>query len=44
MTTSTLEAMVQDLAGVCPMMYGNGVDFGHVCMRGILGLAGGLPA
>lgn len=29
--------------GACPMMYGPGVDFGHTCMRWILGLTGGLP-
>jgi len=32
------------IAGACPMMYGPGVDFGHRCMRWILGLTGGLPA
>ena len=32
------------IAGGCPMMYGEGVDFGHTCMRWILGLAGKLPA
>ena len=32
------------IAGACPMMYGEGVDFGHVCMRWILKLTGGLPA
>ncbi len=31
------------IAGACPMMYGNGVDFGHTCMRWILRLTGGLP-
>jgi predicted CoA-binding protein len=31
------------IAGACPMMYGDGVDFGHTCMRWILGLTGGLP-
>jgi len=31
------------IAGACPMMYGTGVDFGHTCMRWILGLTGGLP-
>jgi len=31
------------IAGACPMMYGEGVDFGHKCMRVILGLTGGLP-
>ena len=31
------------IAGACPMMYGDGVDFGHACMRWILRLTGGLP-
>ncbi len=31
------------IAGACPMMYGEGADFGHVCMRWILRLTGGLP-
>jgi len=31
------------IAGACPMMYGDGVDFGHTCMRWILRLTGGLP-
>jgi predicted CoA-binding protein len=32
------------IAGACPMMFGEGVDFGHTCMRWILKLTGGLPA
>lgn len=32
------------IAGGCPMMYGPGVDFGHLCMRWILKFKGGLPA
>jgi predicted CoA-binding protein len=32
------------IAGACPMMYGEGADFGHTCMRWILKLTGGLPA
>jgi uncharacterized protein len=32
------------IAGACPMMYGDGVDFGHFCMRWVLKLTGGLPA
>ncbi len=32
------------IAGGCPMMYGEGVDFGHACMRWVLKLTGGLPA
>ena len=31
------------IAGACPMMYGAGADFGHTCMRWILGLTGRLP-
>jgi uncharacterized protein len=31
------------IAGACPMMYGDGVDLGHRCMRWILRLTGGLP-
>lgn len=31
------------IAGACPMMYGDGVDFGHKCMRWMLKLTGGLP-
>jgi predicted CoA-binding protein len=32
------------IAGACPMMYGDDVDFGHMCMRWVLKLTGGLPA
>jgi len=31
------------IAGACPMMYGDDVDFGHTCMRWMLRLAGRLP-
>ena len=31
------------IAGGCPMMYGDNVDFGHTCLRWILRLTGGLP-
>ena len=31
------------IAGACPMMFGDGVDFGHKCMRWIMGLSGRLP-
>ena len=31
------------IAGACPMMYGEGVDFGHACMRWFMKLTGGLP-
>jgi uncharacterized protein len=31
------------IAGACPMMYGEDVDFGHRCMRLILKVTGGLP-
>ena len=32
------------IAGACPMMYGDGVDVGHACMRWLLKLTGGLPS
>ena len=32
------------IAGACPMMFGEGVDFGHACMRWILGVTGKLPS
>ena len=32
------------IAGACPMMYGEGADLAHRCMRVILKLTGGLPA
>jgi predicted CoA-binding protein len=32
------------IAGACPMMYGDGVDFGHACMRWMLKLSGALPS
>jgi hypothetical protein len=31
------------IAGACPMMFGDGVDFGHACMRWGMKLIGGLP-
>lgn len=31
------------IAGGCPMMYGEGVDLGHTCMRWLMKLTGGLP-
>jgi uncharacterized protein len=31
------------IAGGCPMMYGDGVDLGHACLRWFLRLTGGLP-
>jgi uncharacterized protein len=34
---------IRVIAGACPMMYGDGVDFGHACIRWVLGLTGGLP-
>ena len=38
-----LQHDISVIAGACPMMYGDGVDFGHTCMRWILKLTGGLP-
>ena len=32
------------IPGACPMMYGDGADFGHRCMRWVLKLTGGLPS
>jgi hypothetical protein len=31
------------IAGACPMMYCAPVDFGHRCMRWMMGATGGLP-
>ena len=32
------------IAGGCPMMFGDGVDFGHRCMRWLMRVSGKLPA
>jgi predicted CoA-binding protein len=32
------------IAGACPMMFGDGVDFGHTCMRWLMKLTGRLEA
>lgn len=32
------------IAGACPMMYGEGADLGHTCMRWFLKVTGGLPS
>lgn len=34
---------VSVIPGACPMMYSGPVDFGHKCMRWILGVTGKLP-
>lgn len=34
---------VQVIPGGCPMMFSKPVDFGHVCLRGILGVLGRIP-
>ena len=31
------------IAGACPMMFGDGVDFGHACLRWFMKFTGGLP-
>lgn len=31
------------ISGACPMMFGEGVDLGHTCLRWLLKLTGGLP-
>jgi uncharacterized protein len=38
------EHEISVIAGGCPMMYGDGVDIGHTCMRWILSVTGGLPS
>jgi len=35
---------IRVIAGACPMMFGEGVDFGHTCMRWVMKLTGGMPA
>jgi hypothetical protein len=37
------ELGIRVIAGGCPMMYCKPVDFGHKCMRWMLGVTGGLP-
>jgi predicted CoA-binding protein len=37
------EHNISVIAGACPMMYGPGADFGHSCMRWLLGITGKLP-
>jgi hypothetical protein len=32
------------IPGGCPMMFAEPVDWGHKCMRWLLGVTGGLPA
>jgi len=39
-----IERGINVIAGACPMMYGEGADFGHRCMRWFLNLSGKLPA
>lgn len=34
---------IQVIAGACPMMFCEPVDFGHRCMRWMLSLTGGMP-
>lgn len=35
---------IRVIAGACPMMFCTPVDFGHRCIRWLLGVTGGLPA
>jgi predicted CoA-binding protein len=37
------EHQISVIPGGCPMMFREPVDFGHKCMRWVLGLTGGLP-
>lgn len=32
------------IAGACPMMFGDGVDFGHKCMRWLMSVSGRMPS
>jgi len=32
------------IAGACPMMFGDGVDFGHICMKWIMNFSGRMPS
>jgi predicted CoA-binding protein len=32
------------IAGACPMMFGERVDFGHACMRWLMSITHGLPS
>ena len=34
---------IEVIPGGCPLMFGQTADFGHKCMRWILGVTGGLP-
>lgn len=34
---------ISAIAGACPMMFGEHVDFGHQCMKWMMGATGGLP-
>jgi len=34
---------IEVIAGGCPMMYCQPADFGHKCLRWVLGVTGGLP-
>jgi predicted CoA-binding protein len=42
-TEAGREAGITVIAGACPMMYLPKADFGHRCMRLLLGVTGGLP-
>ena len=33
---------ISAIAGACPLMFGPTADFGHTCMRWVLGMTGGL--
>lgn len=38
------EHNISVIAGACPMMFGDGVDFGHVCMRWLMNVTGRMPS
>jgi predicted CoA-binding protein len=38
------EHNINVIAGACPMMFGEGVDFGHLCMKWIMNMTGRMPS
>ena len=38
------EHKINVIAGACPMMFGEGVDFGHACMKLFMNLTGRMPS
>jgi predicted CoA-binding protein len=42
-TKAGRDAGLTVIAGACPLMYGDKADFGHKCMRAVIGLTGSKP-